>query len=102
MTPASDPTPAIEPATPPPMGTPRASREVAREVAYELAISMGCQLDIILVALTNPYPSDHIARAAWRDMRKIGAAMAKAMEALGPQAGPDGAVVPTPAPSRLQ
>ena len=72
----------------------QASRECARELALELSDGMSAQLSIIATALTSPFPSDHLARAAWRDARRIGAALSKVFEALGPLPGPDGAVVP--------
>jgi hypothetical protein len=92
-------TPAPAPANAPALGIPQASREVAREIASECAWAIGVQCNIIADALS--IVADFQARYAFGQLRKIGAAMAKAMAALEPQPGPDGAVVPDPK-ARLQ
>lgn len=72
----------------------QASRECAREIALDCAWAIGHELSMIEHALT--IGADFQARLAWRELRRVGGSMSKAMEALGPLPGPDGAVVSDP------
>ena len=68
------------------------ARAELRELAWQLVGAISIQSEILAKALEMP--SDGQAQFAWREFRRIGKALGAVMEALGPQAGHDGAVVP--------
>lgn len=68
------------------------ARAELRDLAWQCAGAISIQSEILAKALEMP--SDGQAQFAWRELRRIGKALGAVMDALGPQPGTDGAVVP--------
>jgi hypothetical protein len=93
-----------EPATKPAPTAPSpviADPAPVRELAIEFANELGIQTNVIIELLS--IRSDGLARAAFRELRVRGKALASVLEMLPPTPGPDGCVVPgKPARGRMQ